>query len=108
MATVQELADAVAARLNADPAEVLGSAEAAVLYVTELTATELLLPDNGGPLVWRGLDLLTERIFLDTGTPSGGIAAAGDPTFGGVYVPEDLSKHLHHYWDSIAVEAPVY
>jgi hypothetical protein len=42
--------------------------------------------------------LLAIRIFQDQGTPSGSLAVLGDSVAAGAVIPEDLTRHLHHYW----------
>lgn len=95
------VAAGAAVRLHVTPADVQPAADAAVAYIaTWCNVTPADLPDTD-PLLDRGAVLLAERIYQDTGVPSGGLAAFGDSVLAGAVVPEDLARHLQHYWQHL-------
>ena len=96
------IATQAASRLRvADPADVQPAAAAAVQYVaTWCNVNAADLPDTDA-LLNTGVVLLTCRVFQDTGVPSGGQAVYGDSVLSGAYVPEDLARHLQHYWQHL-------
>ena len=91
------IAAAAAVRLNVPAASLLGPANAALEYIAaDISTTVDLLP--GGYLLEHGAMLLTERIYLDVSTRTGDLDAMATIAMSGVMVPEDLGRHLRHYW----------
>jgi hypothetical protein len=97
MIDVEVIAQKAAVRLNVPAADLLAPAAAALEYIAAdiSTTTDELQP---GPLTEHGATLLTERIYLDVSTRSGDLDAFGTVAMSGVLIPEDLGRHLRHYW----------
>jgi hypothetical protein len=97
---VDAIATAAATRLRVDPADVhFAAAAAAAAVAVDVNVDAADLPDPGAdPMVDLGVTLLAIRIFQDQGTPSGSLAVLGDSVAAGAVIPEDLTRHLHHYW----------
>jgi hypothetical protein len=92
------IASAASARLGVPAADLTQSANAALEYIAAdiSTTTDLLNPDSA--LLFEGARLLTERIYQDVSTRTGELDAFGSVTMSGVMIPENLGKHLRHYW----------
>jgi hypothetical protein len=97
---VDTIAAAAAARLRVEPDTVMFAAQAAAAAVAiDVNVDPADLPDTGtDQLADTGVILLAVRIFQDPGTPSGGMAVLGDSVAAGAVVPEELVRHLCHYW----------
>lgn len=93
-----DVAEAAAGRLQVPAADLLESATAALVYIADDISTTLDALDPDDALLNIGARLLTERIWLDVPTRSGDLDAFATVTFSGVIVPEDLGRHLRHYW----------
>jgi hypothetical protein len=91
------LADAAAARLKVPAEDLLEPAIGALEFIAwDISSTEADL-DPDSSLLFTGARLLTERIYQDVPTTNGDIE--GFVTANGVFIPEDLGKHLRHYWN---------
>ena len=91
------IAEAAAERLNVPAADLQQSAEAALEYIAadNSTTIDMLAPT---PLLFIGARLLTERIYQDVSTRTGELDPFGTFTMSGVMIPENLGRHLRHYW----------
>lgn len=92
------IAAAAAVRLNVPAANLLAPATAAIEYIAADISTTVDQLDGASYLVSHGAMLLTERIYQDVSTRSGELDAFGTVAMSGVMVPEDLGRHLRHYW----------
>lgn len=92
------IAAAAAVRLNVPAAALLGPATAALEYIAADISTTTADLDPLNALLGHGAMLLTERIYLDVPTRSGDLDAMATVSMSGVMVPEDLGRHLRHYW----------
>lgn len=98
-ARIPEIVACVAEKLNVvdttGPCGVETSVEAAIIFAIDQTNRyDVGLPDDS--LTIKGVELLAERIHLDT--PNGAQVAVADPTFEPVFQPENLWKHVRHYF----------
>jgi hypothetical protein len=103
MLNISNVEARAASRLNVpatDPELVSSVASAARYISTWIDVPEADLPADD-PLLETGAVLLAVRIHLDTGVPSGALAAYGDLTLAGAVVPEDLDRHLGEYWNHL-------
>lgn len=94
---------AVAGNLNKPGTDeaVIRSVDAAITYVARVTGrAEIGIPDDA--LTVTGLVVFAERIYLDQFAPNGAIGAIGAGEFDPMYTPEDLYRHVHHYFDGLA------
>ena len=91
------VAEAAAARLNVPAANLQVPAAAALEYIAaDISTTVEELPE--GYLIQHGAMLLCERIYQDVSTRTGDLDGLATVSFNGVIVPEDLGRHLRHYW----------
>jgi len=92
----------VASSLNvaADDVWVINAVDSAIDFVITKTNRELVgLPDD--PLTVSGVVVLAQRIYLDT--PNGANVAIGDASFDPIFQPENLWKHVRHYFDRLDI-----
>jgi hypothetical protein len=92
------IAAAAAARLNVPAVDLLESATAALEYIAADISGSTADLDPTNALLMIGARLLCERIYLDVSTRSGDLDALATVAMSGVLVPEDLGRHLRHYW----------
>ena len=92
------IAEAAAGKLQVPAADLLESATAALGYIADDISTTLDALDPTKAQLMIGARLLTERIWLDVPARSGDLDAFATVTFSGVVIPEDLGRHLRHYW----------
>lgn len=91
------IAQRSAVRLNVPAAELFEPATAALEYIAaDISADVDDLPSNA--LTEHGAMLLTERIYQDVSTRSGDLDPFATVSMSGVIIPEDLGRHLRHYW----------
>lgn len=110
MPTRDGLIARVTARVHA-PATPEGAAavglavDAAVDFVAWITGADPLAAVPRPALVDTGLEAFAVRLYLDPSAPSGALGVVGDidGQFGAVPSPEDLYRHVHHYFDHLAV-----
>lgn len=95
------IAAAAAVRLNVPAAQLLGPANAALEYIAADISTTTAELDPLNALLNHGAMLLTERIYQDVSTRTGDLDAFGTLAMSGVMVPEDLGRHLRHYWTPV-------
>jgi hypothetical protein len=95
------LAAAAAVRLNVPAADLLESANAALEYIAADISGSTADLDPADALLMVGARLLTERIYQDVSTRTGDLDALGTLAMSGVLVPEDLGRHLRHYWTPV-------
>ena len=93
-----EIASAASARLHVPAADLTESANAALEYIAADISTTVDELDETSALLFIGARLLTERIYQDVSTRTGELDAYGAVTMSGVMIPENLGKHLRHYW----------
>lgn len=99
-ARVTDIVDRVAENVHGDPTDewIASSVDAAVDMVTIRTARDDIgLPDDEATV--NGLVLLAIRIYTDT--PGGAQVAVADPTFEPIFQPENLWKHVRHYFNHL-------
>jgi len=93
-----DVAQAAAARLHVPAADLLDSATAALEYIAADISTTVDTLDDASALLFIGARLLCERIWQDVSTRQGELDPFGTLSMSGVLVPEDLGRHLRHYW----------
>ena len=98
MIDADELAQEAAARLNVPAADLTDSANAALEFIAADISTTVDELDGTSALLFIGARLLTERIYQDVSTRTGEFDAFGSETMSGIMIPENLGKHLRHYW----------
>jgi hypothetical protein len=92
-----EIVGRVAELLHVAPDDVWVTAavDSATEYAVVMTNLEDVgLPDE--PLVVAGLIVFAQRMYTDS--PSGVNVAIGDPSFEPIFQPENLWKHVRHYF----------
>ena len=92
------IAAAASARLNVPAADLLPAANAALEYIAADISTTIDTLDPLSALLTHGAVLLTERIYQDVSTRTGELDGLATVSFSGVIIPEDLGRHLRHYW----------
>lgn len=91
------IADRAAVRLQVPAADLLAPAAAALEYIAaDISTTVDAIPADA--LTEHGAMLLTERIYQDVAARTGDLDALASFTMTGVMIPEDLGRHLRHYW----------
>ena len=98
MIDADELAQEAAARLNVPAADLTDSANAALEFIAADISTTVDELDETSALLFIGARLLTERIYQDVSTRTSELDPFGQISMSGVLVPEDLGRHLRHYW----------
>jgi len=93
------IALAASVRLNVPAADLLPAANAALEYIAADISTTVDTLDPLSALLTHGAVLLTERIYQDVSTRTGELDALASVAFSGVIIPEDLGRHLRHYWE---------
>ena len=93
-----EIASAASARLGVPAADLTESATAALEYIAADISTTVDELDESSALLFIGARLLTERIYQDVSTRTGDLDGLATVSFSGVIIPEDLGRHLRHYW----------
>ena len=93
-----EIAMAASERLHVPAADLLDSANAAIEYIAADISTTVDDLDETSALLFIGARLLTERIYQDVSTRTSELDPFGQISMSGVLVPEDLGRHLRHYW----------
>lgn len=92
------IAQRAAVRLNVPAADLLEPATAALEYIAADISADNVAALPEGALIEHGAMLLTERIYQDVSTRSGDLDPFATVTMSGVIIPEDLGRHLRHYW----------
>ena len=93
-----EIASAASARLGVPAADLTESANAALEYIAADISTTVDELDETSALLFIGARLLTERIYQDVSTRTSEIDPFGTVTMSGLIIPENLGRHLRHYW----------
>jgi hypothetical protein len=78
--------------------DLLESATAALEYIATDNSTTVDTLDPTRSLLLIGARLLCERIYQDVATRTGELDPLGGFTMSGLMVPENLGRHLRHYW----------
>lgn len=107
MADLAAVADRVAGNVNrpaGDPV-VVAAVDAAAIYVSTYAVGDpdgdpAAVPDDA--LTASGLVVFSTRLYLDQWAPNGAMAAVGDTSVDPVFTPEDVYRHVHHYFDRLA------
>jgi hypothetical protein len=101
---VEAQRDAITARaaallhVPADDEWLAAAVDAAIEFsVSKTNRDDVGLPADS--LTVNGLVLFAQRLYLDT--PGGAQVAVGDPSFEPMFQPENLWKHVRHYFERL-------
>jgi len=97
-----DIIERVAKNINShsDDEWVASAVDAAIIFVIDKTGrSEIGLPDD--PVTVNGLVIFSQRLYLDT--PNGAQVAVADDSFGPIFQPESLWKHVRHYFDRLDI-----
>lgn len=92
------VAAAAAVRLQVPAADLEEAAAAALVYIAADISMNVADLDPTDALLMIGARLLTERVWLDVPSRAGDLDPFATTTMTGVIIPEDLGRHLRHYW----------
>ncbi|MET0911031.1 MAG: hypothetical protein ABWZ99_16315 [Ilumatobacteraceae bacterium] len=94
----ETIAAAASVRLNVPAADLLESANAALVYIAADISTTIDTLDDTDALLMTGARNMCELIYQDVAARRGELDPFGTASMSGLVIPQDLGTHLRHYW----------